>query len=119
MGSSGKLEKSGVTAAFSELPPYPPPWRGRSTYENMGIECLLDLKLKSKISVNAELSGQNSPVSWGPLVTRVWATPALQKGGQGSLGFIYQRWSGGGGWGGGVGSGLRWTGWGKGHSSFL
>lgn len=64
VGSSRKSEKSGVTAGFSELPPFFPQWPCRSIYENVGNECHLDCKLKSKISVNAELLDRNAPVSW-------------------------------------------------------
>lgn len=55
-------------------------WARRSIYETMGIDCLPDLKLKSKISVNTEFSERNAPNSWKPLVTSILGSPGAMQG---------------------------------------
>lgn len=52
----------------------------------MAAECLLDLKLKSKISVTIEFSERNAPISWRPLVTGVLGSPGAVQGLEGTPG---------------------------------
>ena len=79
----------------------------------MGIECLLDLKLKSKISVNAELIWAKCSCFLGAAGNRrVGSSSALERR-AGKPGLYLPKVERG------VGGGGRWGSGGKGHSSFL